>query len=121
MKGKLQSLWQNKSVRIAAIGILALVLLLVVWKVFFSGKEEKTAANGYVPTEREARLAVLLEKIEGVEGTSVMICEEEGTAVGAVVIFEGEDGILIRTRLMEAAAKALGLHTGDIAVYPANS
>lgn len=113
------SFLQNKTVRIVLVFLVALVLLLAVWKVFFPAKKSESAA--YVPTEREARLSVLLGEIEGVERATVMITEKEGDPSGAIVVFEGKDGILVRTRIMEAASRALGLSTGDILVYPAQS
>ncbi len=115
---KLKEMWQNKTFRIIFLSVLALLLLLSVWKVFFSGEGKTTS---YTPTEREARLSVLLGEIDGVQNATVMISEEEGSVKGAVVVFSGEDGILVRTRIMEAAARALGLSTRDILVYPAQS
>lgn len=113
---KLTQALQNKKIRVILIGLAAILLLLLVWAVFFKG--EKSA--GYTPTAQEAKLSVLLREIEGVESVTVMISERDGTPVSAVVVFVGEDGILVRTRIMEAAASALSLQTRDIHVYPAN-
>lgn len=112
----LKELKKNKTFRIVAILVAALLLLLVVWAVFFQGG----SSGAYAPTEAEARLSILLNEIEGVEKTTVMITERDGMPVSAVVVFEGEDGILIRSRLIEASAKALSLNARDILVYPAN-
>ena len=114
MKGK--ELFKNKTVRLILIGAAALLLLILVYFVFF-GHEEQTA---YTATEQEKRLSVLLSEIGGVKSATVMITEEDGKPVSAIVIFQGEDGILVRTRLMEVAASALSLNTRDILVYPAN-
>ncbi len=111
----LKELKKNKTFRIVAILAAALLLLLVVWAVFF-----KKGSSDYAPTEAEARLSILLNEIDGVEKTTVMITERDGVPVSAVVVFEGEDGILIRSRLIEASAKALSLNARDILVYPAN-
>lgn len=112
-----KELYKNKTVRIVLLCLLALVLLLAVWKVFF---RKDVTTSGYTPTAQESRLSILLSEIEGVKGTTVMITERDGIPVSAVVVFQGEDGILIRTRIMEVAASALSLHTRDILVYPAN-
>ncbi len=106
---------KNKTVRMVAIGIAALVLLLLVWAVFSPKKQD-----AYTPTEREAKLKVLLEELDGIESATVMITESGGEPVGAVIVFEGEDGILIRTKLMQIAASALSLRTKDIVVCPAS-
>ncbi len=111
-----KELLKNKTVRIILIGGAALLLLLAVWLVFF----RQDSPSGYSATEQEKRLSVLLGEIEGVKSATVMITEKEGAPVSAVVIFEGDDGILVRTRLMEVAASALALKTRDILVYPAN-
>lgn len=111
----MKELLKNKTVRTILIGAAALLLLILVWIVFF--RQDNTSA--YSATEQEKRLSVLLSEIEGVKSATVMINEREGEPVGAVVIFKGEDGILVRTRLMEAAASALSLRTQDILVYPA--
>ncbi len=113
---KAKELFKNKTVRLIALGVSALLLLLLVYFVFFR-QESPTL---YTATEQEKRLAILLGEIEGVRSATVMITEKEGNPVSAVVVFEGEDGILTRTRLMEVAASALSLKTKDILVYPAN-
>lgn len=112
---KVKELLQNKTARLVLLGVAAVLLLLLVYFVFFGGETQ----SGYTATEQEKRLSILLGEIEGVKSATVMITEREGTPVSAVVLFEGEDGILIRTRLMEVAASALSLRTRDILVYPA--
>lgn len=112
---KIREIFKNKTFRLALIGAAALLLLLLIYFVFF----RPSAPSAYEATEQERRLSVLLEEIEGVKSATVMITEQEGKPVSAVVIFKGEDGILLRTRLMEVAASALSLRTRDILVYPA--
>lgn len=112
---KAKDLFKNKTFRLLFIGAASLLLLLLVYFVFF--KQDGPAA--YSATEQEKRLSVLLGEIDGVDSATVMITEKDGSPVNAVVVFRGEDGILVRTRLMEAAAKALSLRTRDILVYPA--
>lgn len=112
---KFKQLWEKRSVRIALVGLAALLLLLAVFCIFF--RTDKTSA-GYTPTEREARLIVLLKQLDGVEDATVMITEEEGAAVGAVVIYAGEGGFLTRLHVLEIASKALCLEKNAVAVYP---
>lgn len=114
---KLRRLYENKTVRIIAVLILALILLIVVFRVFAVGE----AGSDYTPTEREARLVRLIETLDEVTDATVMVTEEDGAAVGAVVIFRGEDGILTRMRILEIAAGALNIPKSAVIVYPAES
>ena len=119
IKERLRSLWKNRTFRIVLICVVALALLFAVWKVFFGGGSAEEA-SGYMATEREQRLAELLEQVEGVDTATVMIAERDGVPVSAIVVFKGRDGILLRTRLTELAAAALDLAIGDITVCPAD-
>ena len=92
-------------------------MLLLVWKVFFPSAER--TGSGYQPTEQERRLAAILSQIDGVESATVMINLQDGSAVGAVVVFEGEDKILTRMRMIEVAASALGIDKNNVLVCPA--
>ena len=94
----------------------ALLLLLAVWKVFFPSSS--TAASVPAATEQEARLARILSQIEGVDEVSVMIGEEAGGAISAIVVFSGADGLLTRMRLVEATAAALNIERACVHVYP---
>lgn len=115
MKEKFLKLWNNKTVRILFICIAALFLLLAVWKVFFGGD----SASPYSQSEEEKRLCRLLESVEGVNGATVMITEEGGCAVSAVIVFNGADSLLTRMRVIDITASALNLAKGNILVYPA--
>ena len=118
MKEGLKKLFQNKAFRVCFICIVALLLLVAVWKVFFSSGKEKTASGSYQPTELESRLSQILSEIDGVGQTTVMIGEENGAPVSAIVVFKGEDGILTRMRIIEAAASALNISPNEVLVYP---
>ena len=48
-----------------------------------------------------------------------MITEQGGDPASAVVIYEGEDTFLLRIRLAEVAAGALGIEEREIRVYAA--
>ncbi len=119
MKERLEKLFRSKTAKILLLCALALVLLIAVWKVFFPSGE---ASAEYGATEQEARLAAVLSKIEGVKSVSVMIGNtKEGIPASAIVVFDGEDGLLTRMRILEAAAGALNVERENVLVYPANS
>lgn len=107
---------RNRTVRIILLSLVALALLLAVWKVFF----REGPSSSYEPTERELRLCRLLEGVEGIENAMAMITEEEGKPVGAIVIFDGADSILTRMRVLEITAQALNIEKKNVQVYPAN-
>ncbi len=113
---KLKDAFKNKAVRVALIAAAALLLLFGVYKVFFG----KKTTSEYSSTPQEARLERLLERVEGVKSTTVMITEAEGAAVSAVIVFEGEDGFLTRMRLQKIAASALNIGQSAVVVYPSD-
>ena len=116
----IKKLFANKTVRIVALSVIALLLLLAVWAVFFR-KEKSVETSVYRPTERESRLSLLLAEIEGIDRATVMIGEEDGEPASVVVVFEGTDSLLTRMRIMEVAASALRIDRGQVLVYPAQS
>ena len=115
-KESVKKFFSNKTTRTVLVLLAALILLFAVYKVFFPAKK-KTGA--YVPTEQEERLSNILSRIDGVSDATVMIGEEEGVAVSAVIVFSGADSILTRIRVIDAASGALGLKKENIRVYPA--
>ncbi len=108
---RIKRLFENRTVRIVLILLLALALVLATFAVF--GGEE-----GYTPSEAEARTARLIERLDEVSRAAVAVTEEGGKAVSAVVVFRGEDGILTRMRILEIAAGALHLPKSAVSVYP---
>ncbi len=117
---RMKNLFQSRTFRILAVCIGAFLLLIAVWYVFFSGGKSQSTGE-YKPTTLEERLGQLLEEIEGVEGASVMIGEEDGNAVSAVVIIRGDFGLVTRMRVIDATANALHIARQDVLVYPADN
>lgn len=116
---KIKKLFSDKRVRIVSICVLALLLLLVVWKVFFPGNTKASSVLAQ-QSEQEARLSAILNEIEGVDGATVLISESAGEVVGAVVVIRGQDSILTRMRVIDVVSNALNLKKEKILVYPAN-
>lgn len=116
MKPDWKKIWENKIVRYCILGLSALLLLLMVWKVFFSTSES------YGQTEQEARLVQLLVQIEGIDGAQAYITtDDDGAAIGAIVIYEGKDEILVRMRILDIVSSALNLQKSYVQVYPASA
>ena len=118
-KEKFKKFLQSKTTRIIILCIAALLLLIIVWKVFFPKSSKSTSAANLM-TEDEVRLSTLLVEIDGVDEVTVFIRKEEGNPVSAVVLFRGQDSILVRTYLTEMTAKALGIAQRDVLIQPAN-
>lgn len=116
-KESIKNFFNNKTARVVTILLIALLLVFAVYRVFFKDKEQSSA--GYEATELEDRLSKILSKIDGVGNASVMVSENEGKAVSAVIVFYGADSILTRIRVIDAAAGALGIGKDKILVYPA--
>ena len=111
MKEAVRKLWANKTARILLIAGAALILLLVSWLVFGKGGSQTAASTGYIPTEQEERLAAILSRVEDAGNVSVLITEEDGAA----------DGILVRLRLTQIAARALGIAENRVLVCPSDT
>ncbi len=111
---KMKAFFRNKTVHIVLVCLLALLLLFAAYKVFAA----PTQKSGYTPTEREERVIMLLEELDGVDGATVMITEEESVPVSAIVVFRGEDGFLVRMKVRQIAATALGIEEKNVVVYP---
>lgn len=114
---KLGEIWANRTARILIVAAAALLLLLACWLVFGRG-EERSASGDAVLTEREQRLSALLSAVEDAGDVRVLVTESEGEAVSAVVLFDGADGILVRLRLTQIAAQALGIAENRVLVCP---
>ncbi len=104
----------DRRTRAIVIAILAFFLLVLVYCVFFTGQ----SSNKYQPSEEEAKLATLLQSLEGVDEATVMISKEDGFPATAVVLFRGKDSLLLRNRILTASATALNLSPKCVQVYP---
>lgn len=118
-KENIKKFFNNKTTRIVLILLIALLLLFAVYRVFF--KSETPTKAQYQASELEQRLSRILSQIDGVGETTVMVGEEEGKAVSAVIVFSGADSILTRMRVIDAASGALGIGKENVLVYPAEA
>ena len=94
---------------------LAMLLIIVVWQVF--GKNSKNASSEITYSEKELKVARLLEKMEGVGDAEVMIYEGEDEVESVVVLCEGAEDIRVIMSVREAVATALGTEEKKIKVY----
>lgn len=110
----LRKLFENRTARIILLCVLALVLLIAIYEVFFASE---STASSYDETEAEARISSMLERVEGIDEASVMIVEEEGVTVSCIVVYRGEDSILSRMRILDITSSALSIPKEKVQVY----
>lgn len=97
------------------IAALALVLVIAVWRIFYSGKDsEETLATA---SENEQKVSKLLAEIDGVGKAEVMICETEEGVQSVVVVCEGANDLQVIMDVREAVAAALGTQEKSVKVY----
>ena len=97
------------------IATLALVLVIAVWRIFYSGKDsEETLATA---SENEQKVSKLLAEIDGVGKAEVMICETEEGVQSVVVVCEGANDLQVIMDVREAVAAALGTQEKSVKVY----
>ena len=100
---------------ILLLGVLAIVLIIVVYKTFFTGNSSvKTDA---IQTNSERKLSQILSKIEGVGEADVMINEDDSGAVSVVVVCEGAKSISVMMDIREAVCAALGTEQKAVKIY----
>lgn len=117
-KERIKNFFNHKTTRTIIVLLAALLLVVAIYRIFF--KNERTTSS-FEATKLEERLSRILSGIDGVKDASVMVNEEDGKAVSAVVVFYGADSILTRIRVIDATAGALGIEKAKILVYPAES
>lgn len=113
----LKMLLRNRTVQMILLCAGALLLLILVWQVFFAGDRNGEAQSG---TDAEIKMAELLAKLEDVDSAYVAISEEDGVPVGAIVFFQGNDGIHVRIQILDLTSTALRIDKKNIQVYPAS-
>ena len=114
MKGAAE--WFKEKKKIIVVVALIALLILVVFLFFGTGGEE-SALGDYSKSDAEVRLTALLERIDGVGDTEVMITEDEGVVTGVVIVCEGADSIMVRNDILNAVSTALNINKNIIAIY----
>ena len=94
---------------------LALVLMLAVGQVF--GDKNTKSSDKIEYDAKELKIARLLESMEGVGETEVMIYEGEDAVESVVVLCEGAENLQVIISIREAVAAALGTEEKKIKVY----
>ena len=99
-----------KNLQIIAVVFIIAVALIIYSTVMTSKSNGDTqTAVSTVMTTDEQRLSAILSNIDGAGKVETMITKQGDTVMGVLVIADGASDILVRVRLIEAAATALGV------------
>ena len=104
---------KRKEIELILLCLMAIVLVFAVWQVFLKDKQEGQS----VASSEESRLVSILETIDGVGETEVMIGVTESGEKSVVVVCEGANNIAVIMDVREAAATALGIEEKLVKVY----
>ena len=106
----------KRSKDILLMGSLAVLLFSVAWVVF--RKDEKTEnVSAIQMSETEQKLACILQEIEGVGETNVVVFEDGSEVKSVVVVCEGANDFRVVMDIREAAASALNTNQKSVKVY----
>ena len=94
---------------------LAIVLVLAAWQIFHTEDEERAAA--VVATEAETKIIRLLQEIDGVGESNVIVYETEEGIESVVVVCEGANDLRVVMNVRGAVSAALGTEEKKIKIY----
>ena len=97
---------------ILTLGILLIIAITQVFQPQNEGVQTITSAN-----EKEQKLSVLLQEMNGVGDADVIICETEEGVQSVVVVCEGANDLQVVMDVREAVSAALGAKQSSIKVY----
>jgi hypothetical protein len=95
------------------------LLFVAVVVLFVMSRTEKTSATQTTSygTEKEEKLCLLLESIQGVGQTQVFINEQNDAITGVVIVCEGANDIWVKNDILNVVSTAFNIEKGIIAIY----
>ena len=121
-KGKNASIFQffskfgGKPRDILIICVLALILLIVGWKIFHSGKSSSASGTDSY-SQNEWKAMRILQEIDGVGEASVVVSETADGVQSVVVMCEGAHNISVVMDIREAISAALNTPQKSVKIY----
>lgn len=110
----IKRIFKNGKIKdVLIISALALVLVVAVWKIFYTDSSDSVS----VLSENEQKVSRLLAEIDGVGEAEVMICETEEGVQSVVVVCEGANNLQVIMNVRAAVAAALGTQEKSVKVY----
>ena len=111
--------FNGKTKDVLLLGILALVLLFAVWKIFYT-KDTKDVFSVSNLSDNEIKVMRLLHEIDGVGEASVVVCEGENEVQSVVIVCEGANDFRVVMDVREAVAAALNTQQKAVKIYLKN-
>ena len=108
--------FNGKTKDVLLLGILALVLLFAVWKIFYT-KDAKDVFSVSNLSDNEIKVMRLLREIDGVGEASVVVSETSEGVQSVVVVCEGARNIGVVMNIREAVATALNTPQKSVKIY----
>lgn len=105
-----------KNIRIIAVVFIIAIALIIYSTVTTTRAKDTTQVSTVTQTEEETRLSNILSNIEGAGEVQTMITKSDGQIVGVLVIADGAKNPMVRLRLLQASASALGISEDVISV-----
>ena len=108
-----------KNNRKIIITVTLIVFLLIIMYIINLGSQNPTAAtiSTQAKSATEQKLTAILNNIEGVGTTDVMINESKGSITGVIIVSSGADNIMVRNNILNAVSTALDIDKKIIAIY----
>ncbi|MBE5744567.1 MAG: hypothetical protein E7355_00315 [Clostridiales bacterium] len=94
---------------------LAIVLIVAIWRIFYTNDEPLESVA--VMSESERKVSRILAEIDGVGDAEVMIYETEEGTQSVVVVCTGAKNLRVIMDVREAVSAALGTREKDVKVY----
>ncbi len=115
-KSKSKSFFTQKGKDLLLIGVLAILLFFVAWKIF-QGDDAENNTSDLQLTESEYQVMRILREIDGVGEASVVVRETEEEVQSVVVICEGANDLRVVMNIREAVSAALNTQQKVIKIY----
>lgn len=106
----------NRTRDILILCALALILLVVGWKIFHSG-EDSSASGTDTYSQNEWKAMRILQEIDGVGEASVVVSETTEGVQSVVVMCEGARNIAVVMDIREAISAALNTPQKSVKIY----
>lgn len=101
--------------------ILLIFIIAVALVIYSSVTASKENRQSVTASEEEEKLASILSSVDGAGTVEIMITKSNGEIAGVLVVADGAVNPLVRLRLVDATAGALGVDKSVVSVFSRNN
>ncbi len=101
--------------------ILLIFIIAVALVIYSSVTASKENRQSVTASEEEEKLASILSSVDGAGTVEIMITKSNGEIAGVLVVADGAVNPLVRLRLVDATAGALGVDKRVVSVFSRNN